>query len=297
MKMEAEAASTLGRYAVNYNTVAPIEVKNNIFVMEKANGVQFDKFVDYLKENNIQLTKDEISDLSRKYFQVFFEQLLSVPQKGQKVFHADPHAGNIFIDIKNKEKPFTFIDTGNVMRFSPEEAIQNVTSHVDYLIGNSKNIAQRLVKGAILPEGMTEKDAVEMLKKHLDETFFSGKYKIRKSDPFSAINNEAMEYMRKNKVILNANNTNFVKAELTYLMNLTNLAGIEKQVKLDSVINEEEQAKQMKLMGQQILESIKNGIMNNKDCTFKEVMNRIKYMKDDPEQFITTLYSYVPPKL
>ena len=297
MKLEADAAKTLGKYAVHYNTVAPIEVKNNIFVMEKANGVQFDKFVDYLKENNIQLTKDEVADLTRKYFQVFFEQLLSVPKKGQKVFHADPHAGNIFIDLKNKEKPFTFIDTGNVMRFTPEEAIQNVTSHVDYLIGNSQNIAKRLLKGAKLPDNMTEKEAVDMLKKHLDEVFFSGKYKIRKSDPFSAINNEAMEFMRKNKVILNSSNTNFVKAELTYLINMTSLAGLEKHIKLDSVINEEEQQKQMKLMGKQILEAIRNGVINNKECTLNEVMSRLKYINDNPEQFITSLYTYVPPKV
>lgn len=82
---------------------------------------------------------------------MFFEQLLSVPKKGQKVMHADPHAGNIFVDLKNKSKPFTFIDTGNVMRYTPEGAIQNVTSHIDYLIGNSKAISKRLLKDAVLP--------------------------------------------------------------------------------------------------------------------------------------------------
>lgn len=87
---------------MNYNTVSPVAVKNNIFVMEKANGVQFDKFTKYLNDNNVKLTKDEASDLLRSYVQVFFEQLLSVPKKGEKVMHADPHAGNIFIDLKTK---------------------------------------------------------------------------------------------------------------------------------------------------------------------------------------------------
>ena len=50
--LEAKAAETLGKYAQNYNTVAPLAVKNNIFVMEKANGVQFDKFAEYLEKNN-----------------------------------------------------------------------------------------------------------------------------------------------------------------------------------------------------------------------------------------------------
>ena len=81
LKLEAEAAKTLGKYAVNYNTVSPVAVKNNIFVMEKANGVQFDKFTKYLNDNNVKLTKDEASDLLRSYVQVFFEQLLSVPKE------------------------------------------------------------------------------------------------------------------------------------------------------------------------------------------------------------------------
>ena len=295
--LEAEAAKTLGKYARNYNTVAPIAVKNNIFVMEKANGVQFDKFAEYLEKNNIQLTPDEAADLLRKYMEVFFEQLLAVPKKGEKILHADPHAGNIFIDLNNKAKPFTFIDTGNVMRFTPEEAIQNVASHIDYLIGNSKVISQRLLKGAILPEGMTEKQAIELLSKHLDETFFSGKYKIRTSDPFSAINNESMEFMKKNKVILNSNNTNMIKAELTYIMNMASISKIAKHINMDMKLDEKQQAENMKMMGKQILESIVNGAMNNKNCTYKEIGNRLKFMHDNPEQFFTTLYTYIKPDM
>ena len=54
--------------------------------------------------------------------------------------------------------------------------------------------------------------------------------------------------------------------------------------------------KLMKEMGKQILEAIKNGLINNKRCTIKEVYKRYKYVKDNPEQFFTTLYSYVAPK-
>ena len=259
LSLEADAAKTLGKFAEHYNTVAPIDVKNNIFVMEKAKGVQFDKFAEFLEENGIQLSMDEAMDLLRKYMQVFFEQLLSVPKHGEKVMHADPHAGNVFIDITNKSKPFTFIDTGNVMRFTPEEAIQNVTSHLDYLIGNSKSIAQKLLKGASLPDGMNEEKAVEMLSKHLDETFFSGKYKIRTSDPFSAINNESIDFMKKNKVILNSNNTNMIKAELTYLMNLVSISKIAKNVDLSSQINEAQQ-------------EMLNGFFENPDETMRNFL-------------------------
>lgn len=294
--LEAEAAKTLAKYAINYNTVAPIEVKNNMFVMEKAKGIQFDKLGEYLEKNNKKLTKKEDNTLMAKYFQLFFEQLLSVPKKGNKVMHADPHAGNIFIDITNKEKPFTFIDTGNVLRFTPEEAIQNVTSHVDYVIGNSKPIANRLLKDAKLPAGMKMEEAEKMLAKHLDETFYSGKYKIRTADPFSAINNESIKFMSQNKVILSTRNTNLLKAEIAYLSNIMSLGKILEHVDMSTTVSDEEMKKLGKQMGKQVLESITSGIINNKKCTIKEVYNRLKYLHDNPEQFMTTLYTYFAPK-
>lgn len=290
LKLEAEAAKTLGKYAVNYNTVSPVAVKNNIFVMEKANGVQFDKLEEYLKKNKINLTEQEAEDIYINYMKVFFEQLLSVPKKGQKVMHADPHAGNIFVDLKNKSKPFTFIDTGNVMRYTPEGAIQNVTSHIDYLIGNSKAISKRLLKDAVLPEGMSQKQAEEMLTKHLDETFFSGKNRIC-GDPFSTINNACSEFMSKNKVIINSSNTNLLKAELTYFVNMTTIGDVLEKIDKEKLADN----KQMKLLGKQIQESVLNGMMNNKKCTWNEVYSRYKYINDNSEQFFTTLYSFIPP--
>lgn len=290
LKLEADAAKTLGKYAVNYNTVSPVAVKNNIFVMEKANGVQFDKLEEYLKKNKINLTEQEAEDIYINYMKVFFEQLLSVPKKGQKVMHADPHAGNIFVDLKNKSKPFTFIDTGNVMRYTPEGAIQNVTSHIDYLIGNSKAISKRLLKDAVLPEGMSQKQAEEMLTKHLDETFFSGKNRIC-GDPFSTINNACSEFMSKNKVIINSSNTNLLKAELTYFVNMTTIGDVLEKIDKEKLAGN----KQMKLLGKQIQESVLNGMMNNKKCTWNEVYSRYKYINDNPEQFFTTLYSFIPP--
>ena len=279
LKLEAEAAKTLGKYAVNYNTVSPVAVKNNIFVMEKANGVQFDKLEEYLKKNKINLTEQEAEDIYINYMKVFFEQL-----------HADPHAGNIFVDLKNKSKPFTFIDTGNVMRYTPEGAIQNVTSHIDYLIGNSKAISKRLLKDAVLPEGMSQKQAEEMLTKHLDETFFSGKNRIC-GDPFSTINNACSEFMSKNKVIINSSNTNLLKAELTYFVNMTTIGDVLEKIDKEKLADN----KQMKLLGKQIQESVLNGMMNNKKCTWNEVYSRYKYINDNPEQFFTTLYSFIPP--
>ena len=71
--------------------------------------------------------------------------------------------------LADKEKPFTFIDTGNVLRYTPEEAIDNALNHLDYFIGNSKGIAKSLLREANLPEGMTEKQALELVTKGLNE--------------------------------------------------------------------------------------------------------------------------------
>lgn len=171
---------------------------------------------------------------------------------------------------------------------------QNVTSHIDYLIGNSKAIAKRLLKGAQLPDGMNEKQAVELLSKHLDDTFYSGKYSTG-LDPFSTINNESIEFMKKHKVILSSRNTNLVKAELTYLMNMASVTDIFKHIDKNSKFNDIEQTEKIKLMWKQIGESLQNSVLNNKKCTADEVYSRYKYMKDNPEKLFTTLYSFIPP--
>ena len=146
------------------------------------------------------------------------------------------------------------------MRYTPEGAIQNVTSHIDYLIGNSKAISKRLLKDAVLPEGMSQKQAEEMLTKHLDETFFSGKNRIC-GDPFSTINNACSEFMSKNKVIINSSNTNLLKAELTYFVNMTTIGDVLEKIDKEKLADN----KQMKLLGKQIQESVLNGMMNNKE--------------------------------
>ena len=67
-----EATEILGRNAKHYHAVKPIEVKNNIYVMEKAPGIQFNQFIDQmLKENKKISQKDRfylIGEIISKYF-------------------------------------------------------------------------------------------------------------------------------------------------------------------------------------------------------------------------------------
>lgn len=296
LSKEMEATQILGKNARNYHAVKPIEVKNNIYVMEKAPGIQFNEFIDQMMKENKKLSPNEVINLMRNYFQVFFEQLLSVPPKGQKVMHADPHPGNIFINLKDKEKPFTFIDTGNVLRYTPEEAIDNALNHLDYLIGNTKGIAKSLLRNASLPEGMTEDKALELVTKGLNEKVYNGHTNlITGGNLFQEVNNVALKMMSDNGIIANQNNTNLLKAETTYFMNLTCLRDIQKIMDKGadfSSIGKKEAKRQSQLLLKEIGESIKNSAINNKRYTTKKLKDRMDYISENKEQFYSTILSF-----
>lgn len=291
---EMDAAEILGKNAKHYNVAKPIEVKDNIYVMKKAPGVQFNQFIDQMLKENKTITKKEIFSLMKNYFQVFFEQLLSVPKKGSKVMHADPHPGNVFIDLSNTQKPFTFIDTGNVLRYTPEEAIENALNHLDYFIGNSKGIAKALLRNANLPQGMTEKQALELVDKGIKERVYNGHTNLIGENLFQEVNNVGLKVMEENKIIPNQNNTNLLKAEITYLTNITCLKDIRKVIDNDSVnLSKVEAQEQLKLMAKEIQDSIINSAVNNKRHTTKQIRERLNFIDQNKEQFYSTILSFV----
>lgn len=135
LKNEMDAALKLSKTTKVANVVKPIEVKNNVYVMEKANGVSLSSFMDLnklylqkeavnklvkdatIKENelkkideeikrvtermpdfsDIKLRKSDTDYLLQEYRKVFIEQFHKIDKNG-KVIHADIHPGNIFID-------------------------------------------------------------------------------------------------------------------------------------------------------------------------------------------------------
>lgn len=291
---EMEAAEILGRNAKHYHAVKPIEVKDNIYVMEKAPGVQFNQFIEQMLKENKTMTKKEIFSLMKNYFQVFFEQLLSVPKKGSKVMHADPHPGNVFIDLTDTQKPFTFIDTGNVLRYTPEEAIENALNHVDYFIGNTKGIAKALLRNANLPDGMSEKQALEIVEKGLKERVYNGHTNLVGGNLFKDVNDVGLKVMAENNIIPNQNNTNLLKAEITYFSNLTCLKDISKIIDRNSEqLSQVEAKQQLELMAKEIQDSIKNSVMNNKGYTTKQLLDRFNFIEENKEQFYSTVLSFM----
>lgn len=294
MAKEMEATQILGRNARHYNAVKPIEVKDNIYVMEKAPGVQFNEFIDDMMKQNKKISEKDMFSILTNYFQVFFEQLLSVPKKGMKVMHADPHPGNVFIDVTNREKPFTFIDTGNVLRYSPEEAIENTLNHLDYFIGNTTGIAKALLRNANLPEGMTMKQAQKIVEDGLKEKVYNGHTNLFGENLFKEVNNVGLKVMEENNIIPNINNTNLLKAEITYLSNLTCLKDIQKIIDKNSDrLTQVEAKEQLKLMLNEIRESVINSAINNKRYTTKQIKERLKFIDENKEQFYSTVLTFI----
>ena len=139
LKNEMLAAEKLAKSTTLANVVKPIEVKNNIYVMEKAEGISLEALV---KLNNLEWEINYYKRMAKKYpNDKFFEKIATEAQrkydaivertpdfkditlnddnisylideyskvlteqfhkfdKNGKVIHADIHPGNIFIDI------------------------------------------------------------------------------------------------------------------------------------------------------------------------------------------------------
>lgn len=294
LSLEEEMAKQLGVNAKLFNTVKPIETENNIYVMEKSSGIQFNKLLDYLEKSGRKLSKKEVVNLSINYLKVFLEQLLFVPKEGGKIIHADPHPGNIFINLDNLEKPITFIDTGNVLRYSPEEAITNVVNHLDYLIGNSQGIAKAMMKNALLPHNMNQEQAIQILTKELNDKIYNKKNRLP-INLFQDINSFCLDVMHQNKIIPSPNNTNLLKAEMTYVLNLVSLKDITKYMIPNEKLDKKDMdflRKQSILAIQEIFDSLKNSFKNRQDYTINELKSRIKFIRENKELFLSIIKSF-----
>ena len=191
----------------------------------KAKTPQFDNF---------NLSNDDIKYLISEYNQVLGEQLSKVEKNG-KVIHADIHPGNIFIDLnKMKEnvrkqngmfqklkdygyvqhkngKIFTLIDTGNTVNQTAEQAASFIKLSSFVERGNHKDIAEYMVKGAILPEGMGEEKAIELISEDLKKCFFDLETKIDKMT-LDSILDLSSNIMREHNIIPSDTQLNLNKA-------------------------------------------------------------------------------------
>ncbi|MBQ3101422.1 hypothetical protein IJC60_00290 [bacterium] len=253
---EMKAAEELAKVTQKAKLVKPVMVKNNIYVMEKADGITLSDFSEYtssswrfknyktnkIKERSeytdaikeaketienyktkladerykgfektltdsleyyekrvieleselkkydkyIELEKLGLGNLSEKetermlsaYQDILVEQFSKVNKEG-KIIHGDIHPGNIFIDVPalkaGKKDFFTLIDTGNTIKQSQQTAMRflnlsNYINNADY-----ENIAEFVLDGATLPEGLTKGKAKEQIIEELKNAFFDNK--------------------------------------------------------------------------------------------------------------------------
>lgn len=304
LSLEKEAAEIMAANARKYNVVKPIEVKDNVYVMEKAKGVQLNKLDEELKRRNMTLTQEQVQKLILNYNEVFIEQLISIPRSGQKMVQADPNSANIFIDLDNLEKPITFLDLGNVLRYDNLAATRNGLGHLDYVFGNSKGIAKTNLEGAILPEGISHSQAIEKVAAELDKHIFNNKTRIPTPN---VINDFCSNVMRDLKIIPNANNANLIKAETTYFANIFELRnkiqnGLEKEIKkhndmggqLKRMMQEMKETGDLQTLVRCIIEeiyaSVKNASLKTQKHAYNELQEKIRYIDSNKEQALTTFY-------
>ena len=221
LQNEMDNAIKLTKTTKLAHVVKPVEVKNNIYVMERATGVSLASFMDlnrlYIEKEaaekltgteakeaiaqidkeieavqsrmpgfgDIKLRKADTDFLLREYQKVFIEQFHKVDKNG-KIIHADIHPGNIFIDPEvlrtRKGKLFTLIDTGNMIDMGVEQSMRALNFSKYVQQGNIKDIAEFVLDGAKLPKDMTKEQALEKVVKELETCFFDNKTKIEMLD-------------------------------------------------------------------------------------------------------------------
>lgn len=307
LSLEKEAAEIMASNAKRFNVVKPIEIKNNIYVMEKAKGVQLNKLDEELKRRNMKLSEEQIKKLLLNYNKVFIEQLISIPRSGKKIIQADPNSANIFIDLDNLEKPITFLDLGNVLRYENLTSTRNALGHLDFIFGNARGIAETNLEGAILPDNLSRQEAIDTLVKELNTHIFNNKTRI---PPPNTITDFCTNIMKAMKIIPNADNANLIKAETTYYSNIFELRhkiqdGLVQEIaenqgfgdKLKIMLTEMKETGDFQNLVRCILyeiyQSIKNASFSTQKHAYNVLRQKITYIENNKEQALTTFYSLI----
>lgn len=175
---EKNAALELAKVTKNAKVVKPIDVINNVYIMEKADGISLQHLIKELYNSNctINLTESDAKNLIDLYQNALIEQFAKINAEG-KIIHGDIHPGNIFIDIEGlkqgKKDCLTLIDTGNTINQTSENAIRFM--QLSKYIGDADvdNISKFVLDGAKLPDNITKQEAEKIISDELKTLFFS----------------------------------------------------------------------------------------------------------------------------
>lgn len=257
LQSEMDAAIRIAKTTNVAHVVKPIEVKNGVYIMEKANGISLSSFlelnslytqkemleksgkdvseivkkIEHIKSRtpdfeNIKFNKKDAEYLLNEYQKVFIEQFHKI-EKGGKTIHGDIHPANIFIDPQalssRKGKLFTLIDTGNVIDMNVEQSLRalNITSFIKK--GNVKDITEYVLEGAKFPSGMTKEQAKELMEKELKTIFFDNKTKLDGGVSEEKILGLADNIMQKYDIIPGSAQLNLIKTKTSARTSLDEL--------------------------------------------------------------------------
>ena len=238
--LEANGAKNMARGAKRFSVAQTLEVgsingRNVSLVMEKAHGLQLDKllemiklykqnpteyFTKYANEINeypaLKNPESWIKKLAPAYQRAQNEQILFIGENGTRTIHADPHAGNIFVDFapQTNNPQIIYIDTGNVIERSAQETLHDITLSLNTMLGNSQGMAEGILDGVILPAGTNKKEMAKKLASMLDERLFKADVNLKNARFVQKTINQIMKELN---IIPDTNNSNLLKASLQRL--------------------------------------------------------------------------------
>ena len=279
---EMEAAKKLVDYTKTAHVVKPIEVKNGLYVMEKADGMSLSKLLktmypenyihrleESLKKAKTQTEKDyyknkiaEFKKLAEKksniltekdadymldeYMNVLVEQLYKTDKAG-RTLHADIHPGNIFIDTKaikeRKGNAFTLIDTGNTVNLTAEQTERSMKLTQYIEHGDTKDLAKYFIENANLSESkLTKEEAEKKIEEALNEVFFSSDIRLNTMSN-SEIINLTSNIMKQHKIMPGDTQLNLEKARTSAANSYYNMLGIWADQAFSNALDNKNKAK------------------------------------------------------
>jgi len=210
---EMKNAQKLLQTTKKVKVVKGLDVKNGIYLMEKAEGISLNSFLElnklnvlkekavksgdsgYVKflESEIEQLKSHMPDFGdisfnakdtdyilKQYQNMYIEQFHKIDGVA-KTMHGDIHADNIMINLEalrtRKGPLFTLIDTGNVIDMSAEQAIRSVKFTDFVKQGNTREITEFVLDGADLGK-MSKAEALEKVEQELKQILFDTHTKI-----------------------------------------------------------------------------------------------------------------------
>ncbi len=319
--LEAQGAANMARNAQRYNVAQTLEVgtkngQNISLVMEKADGVRLDSLLDmiqfakqnpddYLTKSVLDSTGKETNpwvknadmveqyswlkdftsweeDLTQVFQKAQNEQVMFVSKSGTRTIHADPHAGNIFIDFNSATgKPvINYIDTGNTITRTSSDMLKDMTLTLNMLIGNSEGIVDYLLSGATLPSGANREELAKQMATMLDERLYKAGINLKSTsytqDTFNSI-------MKELNIIPNVDDSNLMKATLQRIKTSREIASITGYGSPKSIDIKD------------LLKGLALSFKENPSETVKSIAPILKWMKNNDSQALETFFQMISP--